>query len=813
MTGVILDLRYAVRKLRRSPSFTVIAALTIALGIGATTTVFSIVNAVLLRPPPGIRNARELMRIHRIAEDGSSFNALSYPNYEAYRAGAAGLVDLEAAALLPVVLHGTERSRVLFGLAVSPGFFGMMGVRPELGRFFLPEEDETPGTHLVAVLSHHTWANLFGGDPSIIGRTVTLNRLPFTVVGVTQEGFRGPNAMATVGVWVPVHAVPAVNDQIDMTSRANTWVDVFGRRSPGVTEEQVSSALNVVSATLRAEFSEGNPDYGIDVQRYAPISRRALGPALAFSGFLLVAAGALLLIACLNVGGMLLARATKRGREMAMRLALGARRRRVIQQLLTESVVLFVIGAAGGLLITVYATRVLAAYELPIEVPVILDFSPDGRILVFSLLVALLAGIVFGLAPALHLSRSSLHATLKAEHGTGATGRTRLRNAFVVTQVAGSVVLLIGAGLFARGLARVNSIDIGFQPDGVHALDTELDAYGYDVSRAVEFYRRLLDRTSALPEVTSAALVSPPPVTLGGRETVYTIPGRGLLTADEEPTTDLARVTPSYFETFRIPITQGRAFNVSDREDATSVAIVNETFARTNWPGEVCLGRRITLETLDSADVEIVGVARDAKYRTITEEPRPMVYVPYAQHPTTSMTLLVRIGRGGATVPASLHQIVRELDIGVHADANVPYRDLMGIALLPGRAAALFLAIVGTVGLALASLGIYGVLAYMVTQRSREIGIRIALGADPGRVCGLVLRQAARLAGIGLGIGLALAFVVTRVLRGLLYGISPTDPVTFGGIAVLLMTVALGAAFFPALLATRTDPVRVMQAE
>jgi len=606
-----------------------------------------------------------------------------------------------------------------------------------------------------------------------------------------------------------VHGEP----QLDMASRASTWVDIFGRRAPGVSEVQLSTALDVISANLRAAYPTGNPDHGVDVQRYAPISRQAFGPALAVSAFLLVATGTLLLVACLNVGGMLLARAAGRGREMALRLALGARRLRLIRQLLTESAVLFVLGALGALLITVWVTRGLASYRLPIELPLVLDFAPDARVFVFCLSVALVAGMVFGLAPALQLSRTSLHATLKEEHGTGSARRARLRNAFVIAQVAGSAVLLIGAGLFTRGLARVNAIDIGFQPDGVRALDTELDAYGYDVPRAVGFYDELLDRASRLPGVESTALIDVPPLVLGGRETTYSVPGGGPVAEEEQPTTDLARVTPGYFATFRIPILEGRGFAASDREDAGAVAIVNETFARTNWPGESPLGRRIRLGELEDAEAEVVGVARDAKYRSIAEERRPMVYVAYRQHPTTEMVLLARVGRDAGAVSRALHQTVRDIDIGVHADANVPYRDLMKIALLPGRAGAVFFTLIGAVGLALASLGLYGVLAYMVAQRSREIGIRIALGAEPRRVCGLVLRQAARLAGTGLVLGLAAAVLVMRGLEGLLYGISPTDPIAFGGIAVLLMAVALGAALIPAVRAIRTDPVRVLQAE
>ncbi len=813
MSSLAQDLRHAIRRLRTSPLFTLIAALTIALGIGATTTVFSVVNAVLLRAPPGIRDSREIVRIHRIAEDGSSYNAFSYPNYLDYRDGTAELADLEAATLLPIVLNGTESSRVLFGLAVSEGFFRMMGVHPELGRLFLPEEDRTAGTDLVALLSYDTWVESFGRDPAIVGRTVTLSRRSFTVVGVTQEGFRGPNSMAAVGIWLPIHAAPAIDEQFDMASRASTWVDIFGRRAPGVSEAQLSTALDVISANLRAAYPTGNPDHGVDVQRYAPISRQAFGPALAVSAFLLAATGTLLLVACLNVGGMLLARATGRGKEMALRLALGARRLRLIRQLLTESAVLFGLGALGGALITVCVTRLLAGYRLPVELPIALDFAPDARVFVFCLSIALLAGMVFGLAPALQLSRTSLHATLKEEHGTGSAGRARLRNAFVVTQVAGSVVLLIGAGLFARGLARVNAIDIGFQPDGVHAVDTELDAYGYDVPRAVGFYNELLDRASRLPGVESAALIDVPPLVLGGRETTYTVPGGEPVVAEELPTTDLARVTPGYFETFRIPILEGRSFAESDREDAGAVAIVNETFARINWPGMSPLGRRVGLGELEGAEVEVVGLARDAKYRSVAEESRPMVYVAYRQNPTAAMVLLARVGGDAGDVPRALHQTVRDIDIGVHAAANVPYRDLMKIALLPGRAGALFFSVIGAVGMALASLGLYGVLAYMVAQRSREIGIRIALGAEPRRVCGLVLRHAARLAGGGLALGLAAAVLVMRGLEKVLYGVSPTDPIAFGGIAALFMAVALGAALIPAVRATRTDPVRVLQAE
>jgi predicted permease len=813
MESILQDIRYAIRILKRSPGFTFVAALTVALGVGATATIFSVVNAVLLRPPPGIRNASELVRLYRIAEDGSSFNDLSYPNYRDYRDGDTGLSDLAATAVLAVVMSGDAEPEAMFGVLVSHNFLNMLGVRPALGRFFLPEEDRSPGTHLVAVLSHGTWMRRFGGDSSIVGRTIHLSRRTFTVVGVTQEGFRGPNSMVDVGVWLPIHAALAIDDEVDMESRALTWIDIFGRRAPGVTLEQVSAALNRISANLRAEFPEGNPDYGIDVRRYTPISPRAFGPAMAFSLFLFVISGTVLLIACLNVGSMLLARAARRGKEMAMRLALGAARTRVIRQLLTESILLFVLGGAGGVLITVYMTGLLSTFQLPVDVPLVIDFAPDLRALVFSLVVAMITGLVFGLAPALHVTKPDLQARLRAGSGTGVGARSRLRSAFVMAQVAGSALLLIGAGLFARGLARAGSVDIGFEPDNVHALSMELGVYGYSEERAVTFYRDLLERASLLPEVESVVLINMPPVTLGGRATTFAVVGREPAEEVDRLETDFARVTPGYFETFRIPVLRGRRFSETDRDGAVLVVIVNETFARRNWPTESPIGRRIQLRALDDAELEIVGVARNAKYRTLTEDPRPMVYVPYAQWPSTDMVMLARVARSGPSVARSFREVVRDLDADLPIDANVPYRDLMGIAMLPSRAGALFTTVFGVIGTVLASLGLYGVLAFAVTQRTREIGVRMALGAEAGKVRAVILRDGVKLAAIGLAIGFAIALAVTRLLRGLLYGLSPTDPITFGGIALLLIGVALAASYLPALRATRVNPIEALRAE
>ncbi len=812
MDSIFHDVRYAFRILKRSPGFALIAALTVALGIGATTTIFSTVNAVLLKPPPGVRDAGGLVRLYRIAEDGSSFHNISYPNYLAYRAANTGLSDLAATSLQVVVAADGGEPEAIFGLLVSSNFFNLIGVRPALGRFFAVN-DRAAAAEREVVLSYGTWTRRFGGDPSIIGRTLHLSRVPFTVVGVAQEGFRGPNSMVDVGVWLPIEVAPELANGRDLHSRADMWIDPFGRRGPGANVESIEAALNRISANLRAEFPENNPDYGVDVWSYRPIGTRAFGPAMGFSLFLFLISGTVLLIACLNVGSMLLARAAQRGKEMAMRLALGAGRRRLVRQLLTESVLLFAIGGAGGVVIALYVTRLLSAYQLPIDLPLVIDFTPDTRALAFSLAVALVTGLAFGLAPALHVTRHDLQASLRAGSAAGSVPRSRLRSAFVVTQVAGSALLLIGAGLFARGLARAGSVDLGFEPDAVHALSLELDSFDYTEERAVGLYRDIMERVAQLPHVQTVGATHSPPVTLGGRSSTFDVVGRPPADEDERPETDFARVTPGYFEALRIPIVDGRGFAEADRRDAVKVAIVNETFARRSWPDASPLGRGIRLGALDDEELEVVGVARNAKYRTLTEDPRAMVYVPYEQWPYLSLVVLVRLERPGVNIAGPLRDIVRDLDPALPLDANAAYRELMGIAMLPSRAAALFTTVFGAVGLLLAALGLYGVLAFAVTRRTREIGIRIALGARSGAVRASVIRGGVKLVGAGLAIGFLAAGAIMQLMRGLLYGVSPTDPITFVGIALLLMVVAVAAAYLPAWRATRIDPVEALRAE
>ncbi|UCG87559.1 MAG: ABC transporter permease, partial [Gemmatimonadota bacterium] len=806
------DLRYGFRVLKNSPGFTLVAAITLALGIGATTTIFSLINSVLLKPAPGMRNSAELVKVRTVTEEGRLEDDMSWPNFLAYRSATDGAAELAGMSLATVSVGGVDQAGVTVGFLATHNLFDVMGTQLELGRSFLPEED-LAGAPLVAILSHGTWTRRYGADSSIVGKTVRINQHPFTVVGVTEQGFRGPITIMEVGVWLGMGAAPVIFAERDQADRAESWVRPLARVREGVSREQVESVYNVVSSNLRAEFPENNPDLGIVVERYTSLSPRAMTGALAIATFLFLVSGTVLLIASINVGSMLLSRAERRGKEVALRLALGAGRGRVVRQLLAESILLFMLGASGAVLVTAYATRLLSTYQLPIDLPLVLDFSVDHRALAFSLAVALVAGTVFGLTPALQVTKQDLNTTLKADARSGRGPRRLLRGAFVVLQVSGSALLLVVAGLFARGLSQANSADLGFDPENVHFLSSEVDFHrNYTRQEAQQLFRGVLERAGALPEIEALALTNSPPVTLGSRSSAYAIAGsEPVLT--EWPETDCATVSPGFFETLRIPIVQGRGFNEGDASGTPMVAIVNETFARRSWPGESPLGKRIRWGSPDGPELQVVGVARDAKYRSLGEEQRTHLYLAYEQFPHADLVLLARFTGDESVLASHLIEIVHDLDAELPIDANTAYEDIMGIALLPSRATALMTSIFGGLGLIMAAIGLYGVLAYNVTQRTREFGIRVALGAQTGDVRAAVVWEGIRLVAIGLVIGFGLAVVLAHSLRSLLFGISPADPLTLGGIALVLAFVAIGASYMPASRATRADPIAALRAE
>ncbi len=809
METLVQDVRYALRGLRRAAGFTTVAGLTTALGIGATATIFSVANAVMLRTLPGVDDAGRLVTVHSTSSDGSSFHAFSFANYQDLRDSESGLSDLAAFALRPVGLSGTEAAELTAGLLVSANYFEALGTRPAVGRFFTTEEDLVLGAHAVVVLSHRGWTRRFDSDPDIIGRTISLNGHPFTVVGIAEPEFAGHLAVLDLEVFVPLAAtslVQAVGDEF--TNRNSDWLELVGRLESGVTVGQAQAALSAVAARLSSSYPSANEGQGVDVRPYSNLVAQQAGAVGGFFTLLFVVAAMILVVAAVNVAGMLLARASDRESEMAIRLALGAGRRRLIRQMVTESTLLFLLGGAGGIAIAYVATAALSAIQLPIPVPVIFDFTPDRRVLAFSLAIALLTGLGFGVTPALHATGKRLASRINRGRGVGAGGRTRLRETFVVVQVAGSVLLLVGAGLFVRALGRAGSIDLGFDPQNVHLVGLDVGVQQYPEARGQAFFERLVEQTQALPGVESVGLVRMPPLAFGNATTVVEVSDAPGERGDGRYQTDLNQVTPGYFSALRIPLVSGSLFVEGER----NVALINETLARRIWGDRDPIGRTF-VPGLDAneAEVRVVGVVGDGKYRSLSDGPRAMIYLPFSDFYSASMSLVARTSGEQPLIAGAMRDVVRAADDELPLMTNAPLEEVIGLSFLPNRIAAITAGTFGALGLLLAAIGLYGVLAYTASRRTREVGIRLALGAPRGSVRRLIVGGGIRLTAIGLAIGFVLAAVLARFLGSLLHGISPTDPPTFAAIALLLTATTLLACVGPARRATRTDPMQALR--
>ncbi len=809
------DLSYASRLLRKSPVFTVVATLTVAIGVGATTTVFSVTNGLLFRQLPGVERPGELVTAHR-ASDGDRFGAFSWMNFMEYRAEGAELMDLAGVSSLPIGMGGDglgdEHVKPVFAFTVTHNYFRVLGAEPMLGRFFTEAEAETVGETSVVVLGHDTWTERFGADPSVLGRTVRINRHQFTVIGVTREGFNGHSGAIVTGAYLPITSKEVFENGRRMTERGATWMETVGRLQPDVSLKQAQAGMTVINDRLVQEYPDLLEGQNVLLLRYGPIFAAAAGPIRIFMSLLFVVAAIVLMIGSINVAGMLLARATQRAREIGVRLALGAKRSRLVRQLLTESMVLFLAGGLGGLFLSYGAASVINRYQPPIPLPLALDVTPDLRVLLLALAMTVGTGFLFGLAPALQGTRRSLRSVI----GDGAqpSPRSRLRSAFVVTQIAGSALLLVGAGLFSRGLQQAHLIDPGLNPENVHVVGISLSRQHFTDPEAAEFYRTLVDRTRAHPGVRSVGLIDNLPLSMGNQTTTFAIPGR-VESDDEDHPTDFAVVSASYFETMEIVLVGGRPFDDSDRQGSPEVVVVNEELAERMWPGEDPIGRALMFGGAENGTrTTVIGVARDGSYRMLGEDQRFMVYRPQAQAQRLDMTMVTRIEPGVADIMArDMAGMVRQIESDLPLDWNAPMMEIMGISLLPSRIVSGVATAFGGVGLLLATLGLYGILSQMVTQRTREIGVRMALGAGRESVRRLFLGHGLRLTAIGLALGFATAFGVTRFLGFFLYGLSPTDPITFGAIALLLGATALTACYVPARRATRTEPMEALRHE
>lgn len=804
------DSARAARTLARNPLFTAIAVLSVAIGIGATTAIVTLTNALLFKNPPGIAEPERLVGVGR-TQNGQGFDNFSYPAYEAYRDGSTQISKLAAISTepRPFSLAGPQGGEPVQGGLVSGNFFEVLQARPAHGRFFLPDEDRVPKAYPVAVLSYRYFQKRFNADPAIVGSNLVLNGSSFTVVGVAAKGFQGPYVLAP-DLWVPIKSSPLVGiPEFMLTAKGGVWLMAIGRLAPNASLNAAQAELSTIQHRLAAADSAVYKGKDVKVMK-SSFFPGDIGMMIGgFMALLLAVAGLVLLIATTNVAGMLLARATGRQREIAVRLAIGASRAQLIRQLVTESVLLFLISGIAGVVLAQWLVAGLMTMIPRLPVQLLFDPSIDWRVLAFALVISLVAGLGAGLLPALQSTRPSLVPALKSEGG-GGTRRQRLRSSLLVAQISFSMLLLVVAGLFGRALVHARSIDPGFDPRGIQLASFDLELVNYNDKKGLPFLSTLLERASAIPGVQSAALTAMLPLDGGGMGLGgVQAPGIEPPNPDRGWDEDWNVITPSYFETMKHPIVRGRAFNDSDREGAPAVAIMNEHFAQAIWPGQDPIGK--TFINNDKT-ITVVGIARDAKYRSLGEGPRNFVYLPVAQQYLTRMSLLVRT-TGDVPVAGPVRRLIAELEPGLPILNQRSFEEHAATSLFPQRVALWVAGSLGIVALLLALLGIYGVTAYSVVQRTREIGVRVALGAQRGNVIRLIVRQGLLLGGIGVAVGGALALGVTRLLRSLLYGVPTTDVLAFGSAALLLILAALAASWVPAMRAAAVDPVVALRAE
>jgi predicted permease len=805
------DIHFALRMLRKSPGFTAVALLTLALGIGANSAIFSVVNGVLLRPLPYRDPGRLVYLYSEFPTLGFSDFWVSPPEYRELQQRAHSFSAIGAWRTGRVNVAGSDNPVRVTSAIVSAEFFTTLGVPPFMGRPFTTEEDR-PNGPAVAVISHGLWQRAFGADPGLVGKQVQIDGQPTTITGIMPEGFDIQDA--GVDVWRPAGIGPSP------TNRGSHYLRLVGRLAPGVTLEQARSELRTLVASWRAVIPEGHvptPDgHPIRMERLQDKMTAGVHTAL---WLLLAAVGLVLLIAVVNVGNLLLARSEGRRREVAVRIAIGAGRARLVRQFLTESLVLAVIGGALGLLLGVAGLRLLLARS-PGSIPRVGEIGLDGRVVLFTLGVSLLAGLVFGLAPLLHLSTRSMAASLKesAQRTTAAAARQRLRKGLVVSEMALAAILVIGAGLLIRSLSALQHVDPGFDSRGLLTFQLYLPPARYpDATAASSFYTRLLDRLRALPGVQAAAAMSglPPLRDVNANDTQF----EGLAPSRDRPfNVDYYQIIQGeYFRTMRIPMLQGRAFELGDNASGPPVALVNETLARTYYPDQDPIGRRVRPGGA-SFWLTIVGVVKDVKQGGLAEPTGTELYfnnpqVAAADIAQRTMNVVVRTSRAPLALAGEVGRTVRELDASLPVAQMQTMDQNLAQTIRRPRFVTLLLGTFAALALALAAVGTYGVLSYTVAERRHEIGIRMAMGAQSGDVLRMVLRSGLALAGTGLGLGLVGGLGATRLMRSLLFGVSPTDPATLLLAPVVLGVVAVAACLIPARRATRVNPVTALREE
>ena len=818
METLLKDARYGLRMLLKSPGFTIVALLSLALGIGVNTAIFSMVSGFLFAPLP-VDQPGQLVSIFTTDVKNPGPLPTSHLNYIDYREKNEMFTDVLGYTFAGVSFSGgAGETKQLFAEVVSGNYFDVLGVKAENGRTFLPDEDKTPGAHPVVVLSYSSWQRDFGGDPSIIGKTVSLNRHDFGVIGVAPKDFTGTDLGGGPDLWVPMMMHDQIQPGFDWyNTRRGLFIAMLGRLKPGINVSQAQAAMTTLGSQLEQEYRKDNEGRNV---RLVPLLTARKDPTgdgqvMLTSSALMGVAAVVLLIACANVTNLLLARATRRKREIAIRLALGASRARLIRQLMTESLLLALAGGAVGFLVAVWSKDVLRSL-----VP--FGFGPnpqqsagiDPRVLIFAFVISVLSGVLFGLVPALQASKADLVPTLKGEitMPVGSRGfRFNLRKALVVAQVGLSLFALITAGLFVRSLQKAQGVNPGFNAENVVLMAFDLGREGYTEAQGKNFHRQVVERIRALPGVLGATIARDRPFGGGFSRSVFIEGqepppgGRGVLVQTNN-------IAPGFFETLGISLLRGRDFAETDSPQSTKAMIINEAMANRFWADQDPIGKRLKLFG-DQDYREVVGIVADSKYNSLTEPRRPFMYIPLLQEYAPQVNLHVRTSGDSKGMVAALRGEVQAIDPSLSVLNVETLTDRIHQSLGGERTQATLLGAGGVLALILAAIGLYGVMSYSVAQRTREIGIRMALGAGRGNVMGLVLKQGVTLVSAGVVLGLGAAFAVTRLLASLLFGVSAADPITFAGTSAVLLFVALLASYVPARRATKVDPIIALRYE
>jgi len=814
MTSFWQDVRYSLRMLLKAPGYAAIAILTLALGIGANTTIFSWINSSLLNPVPGLASPREVVSL-TLSKPGDNPFPLTYPDVEAMRDGQQSFTGITACNFAQMSLTGKGKPERVWGMVASANYFDVLGVRPILGRGFLPVEDEKPGGAPVAVISYRLWQTHFGANPDIVGQAIEINQHPYTIVGVTPAVFQGSQTGVRTEIWVPIMMEAQLNPLGDLLhDHHQFWLLAFGRLKPGVMPEQAQEEMTVLLKREVKNYPEEHK--GHDTVTVYPLWRNPFG----FNYFLatllpilMTIAGLVLLLACANVANLMLVRSVARRREIAIRMSLGASRWRLVRQLLVESLMLALAGGMIALMITSWTAGSLMKFIPTTDFPVSLGIPVDRAVLLATMVISLLTGVIFGILPALRASGAAPVAVLKEDTGSASGGRrkARLTSGLVVAQISLSLLLLICAGLFIRSFMSAQQINPGFNSHNVLIATYDLFTAGYADEKGAQFDRHLVAKLEALPGIQSVALSDRVPLGFGGGSTSVKPEGY-VLPANESMETQVAIITPNYFQTLQIPMVKGRDFTLQDTKSSQRVVIVSETFVNRYWPNQEALGKQLNSD-LTHEWFTVVGVARDSKVNGLNEKPTPFVYLPQYQIYRSTIIIIARTTGDPLTFGKTVENTIHELNADLVVFDVTTLESREQIASFPQRVAGTFVGAFGLLALVLAAVGIYGVTAFTTRQRTHEIGIRMALGANKEDILRLVLGHGFRLTLSGVGLGLTASFALTRYLGSMLLGVTSTDALTFSSVAILLCAVALFASFIPAHRAMRVDPMVALRYE